>query len=138
MSVINFIPNYEEQKSPIPTPGVEPLLENDVRLDKLMAYYLEHVDIIVLEEESWGSTWWFEDILGSSSTSPIYPMADVEVVPAIGNTDVINHWLDSMELNHLPGTLSGPYMTSRNFLTMSSHVNVEVPGDIEDETSSSA
>ena len=140
MSIINSIPDFEGTKLAVPTAGIEPLLENDIRIDKLMQYSQEYVDIVVLDEISWGSDWWTSDIQGelSSSSAPEYPMAEVTVVAAKGDSDMISHLLDQLEDNHLPGSKSGPVMTSRNYLTMSSHGNREIPGEAEDESSSSA
>jgi hypothetical protein len=146
MSILNAIPDYDGDKSAIPTAGENPLLENDVRIDNLMKHYMDHPEIVVLNSHSWGSEWWnYQGELSSSSSPtdiddayPDYPMASIEVVDPTENDElIIDHWNDQMLNNGLPGTKNGPAMTSRNYMNLSSMIDKEIPGDVLDETSSS-
>jgi hypothetical protein len=140
MSIINYIPNYDGDITAIPTAGIDPLTENDIRIDKYKQYALEHLEVLILNANSWGSEWWIDEVIGelSSSTSPEYPMAEIDVVdPTDNDALIIAHILDPMLKNHLPGSKSGPIMTSENYLSLSSHGDLDIPGDLNISSSTS-
>jgi hypothetical protein len=110
--VINCIPNYDQQVDPIPTPGINILLENDVRIDRLMQFYLPHLKLEVINPETiWGS----QGGLSSSTPLDVFPVFAINLVDP-ENSLVEDHWMMEI-INGLPGTVNGESMTSHNYLT---------------------
>jgi len=112
--IIDHIPDYDGDIDEIPLPGIEPLLENDVRISKNMQLRMDYKGIVILEARSWGSEWWY-DHSSSSTSDPVYPMAEVDVLTP-SNIDVKDYQNQEI-VSGLPGEVDGPVMNSSNYLT---------------------